>query len=152
MARNKNDFNKLIFKAINIITSNGGKASLSQIRSYFEKNNISKMIKSGETLNLKYLNLLVNRHYLELKEIDNITSNQESFTAYFLTLKARDLLKKNGLLDKESLEDHVAPNGSEGLIKCPNQNCGYFCQPSWKNCPICYTKLDQDILITRERC
>ena len=152
MARNKNDFNKLIFKAINIITSNGGKASLSQIRSYFEKNNISKMIKSGETLNLKYLNLLVNRHYLELKEIDNITSNQESFTAYFLTLKARDLLKKNGLLDKESLEDHVAPNGSEGLIKCPNQNCGYSCQPNWKDCPICHTKLNQDILITRERC
>ena len=149
LAKDKDEFNKLIFKAINTINSNEVKASLSQIRSYFEKNHMSKIITSGEKVNLRHLNSLLNRHYLELKEIKNNNSNKESFKGYILTSKAKDLLKKSELLEEEDLENSVNTNDSENLIICPNQDCGYYCQPDWKVCPICHTKLNQDILIIK---
>ena len=87
--------------------------------------------------------------YLELKEVKNINSDKESFKAYILTSQAKSLLKKSELLEEGDLEDSVNTNDSKNLIICPNQNCGYFCQLNWKKCPICHTKLNQDILIIK---
>ena len=142
LAKDKDEFNKLIFMAINTINSNEVKVSLSQIRSCFEKNHISKIIKLGVRLDSRHLDSLLNRHYLELKEVKNINSNKESFRAYTLTSKAKDLLKEIELLEEGDLENSVDINDSENLIICPNQNCGYYCQPNWKGCPICHTKLN----------
>ncbi len=140
LAKNREEFNKLIFKAINFITSNGGKASLSQIRSYFEKNHISKIINSGEKLSIKYVTSLVEDLYLDKKEIKAKDSSSKSYNIYFLSPKAENLVGDSDL-KKKDLEHDDDTDDYPHLIICPNSDCGYYCQPSWNECPLCNTKL-----------
>ncbi len=140
LAKNREEFNKLIFKAINFITSNGGKASLSQIRSYFEKNHISKIINSGEKLSIKYVTSLVEDLYLDKKEIKAKDSSSKSFNIYFLSPKAENLVGDSDLKKKDLKHDDDTDDIPH-LVICPNSNCGYYCKPSWNECPLCNTKL-----------
>jgi len=139
-----NEFNKTIFTAINSITSEGLNPTLSKIRTYFVQNNISKVFNSNVKLNLNYLNSLVKSFFLESEEILNKKKAQPSqlFLIYTLTPKAEKLLEIDELESDEIydlIEEVVSP---DILIKCPNPKCNYYCQPTWENCPICNTLLD----------
>ncbi len=76
------DFNREIFKAIQIINVEEPKANITQINKYFKKNKIPKSNEYGLSLNTLYLKSLVEEGDLK---IDVKTHN---YTLYLLTKKS----------------------------------------------------------------
>ncbi|TKJ20567.1 MAG: hypothetical protein CEE43_12115 [Promethearchaeota archaeon Loki_b32] len=133
--KSKHDFNVFIFKAIrSIIESNNKPSSISQIKSYFEKNNISKISKSKDKVNSTYMNTLVDYQYLQRsKQI----SNNVSYYVYYLTPKAEKYLDDKDETYQEPIKvtSEKTIIDDEQLVACPS--CEYYCRQEWETCPIC---------------
>lgn len=126
IAKNENEFKKLIFDAIYIFESSGREASLNQLRYYFDKNHISKRFNSLIKLDKEFLLRLTYNQFLESKISQSKSIQQESYIIYHLTGKARSFLK-----DYINSDD----SNSESLLRCPI--CDSYYLRIWQKCPLC---------------
>jgi len=152
--KSKHDFNVLIFKAItSIIESNNEKKSptISQIKFYFKKNNISKIPKSKDKLNSTYMDTLVEYQYLQRS---TQTSNNTLYNVYYLTPKAEKEIKEKEKDYRKPVKRTISDKGwmdDEQLVVC--HACGYYCRQEWEVCPICGTPIfpSNEIIMKKEK-
>ncbi len=110
VSKDADEFNKMIFTAINSISLEGGDTSLSQIKKYFEENSISKVFNPDVKLNLNYMDSLVTNYFLESQKLED--RHQQSFFTYTLTPKADKLLGLEELEIVDYSKEEVLPSRS----------------------------------------
>lgn len=108
VSKDVDEFNKTIFSAIRTVSSEGRDTSLSQIKKYFEENNISKILYSDVKLNLNYMDSLVANYFLESRKLKD--QHLQSFLIYSLTPKAEKLLGLEELEDVDYLVEETLPS------------------------------------------
>ncbi len=129
------ELNGFVLQAITNLNSKNTRATLTQIKNYFNQKRISTIAVSGEMVNRETIDKMVSSLFLEKK-------NDQSHDVYVLTPISESLMKDPKVPEYDEYDDpnyYETKYSDDDLIPCGK--CGYYCRKLWGKCPICNTAI-----------